>query len=71
MSHHSEVTQLCLTVGRGARGCRSVNIEIGSLQLLAKLLLVAPPIDLCGRLGLDALMCGATEVITGFPMGLV
>ena len=46
-------------------------IEIGSMQLLAKLLLVAPPIDLCGRLGLDALMCGATEVITGFPMGLV
>ena len=71
MSHHSEVTQLCLTVGRGARGCRSVNIEIGGMQLLAKLLLVAPPIDLYGRLGLDALMCGATEVMSRFCVGLV
>ena len=34
------------------------------MQLLAKLLLVAPPIDLYGRLGLDALMCGATEVMS-------
>ena len=41
------------------------------MQLLAKLLLVAPPIDLCGHLGLDALMCGATEVMSRFCVGLV
>ena len=41
------------------------------MQLLAKLLLVVPPIDLCGHLGLDALMCGATEVMSRFCVGLV
>ena len=41
------------------------------MQLLAKLLLVVPPIDLCGHLGLDALMCGATEVMPRFCVGLV
>ena len=71
MSHHSDGTQLCLTMGRGAHRHRMRNIEIGSMQLLAKLLLVAPPIDLCGHLGLDALMCGATEVMSRFCVGLV
>ena len=71
MSHHSEVTQLCLTMGRGAHTHSSSDIEIGGMQLLAKLPPVVPPIDLFGRLGLDALMCGATEVMSRFCVGLV
>ena len=46
MSHHGEVTQLCLTVGRGAHGHRLSNIKFGGMQLLVKLSPIAPPIDL-------------------------
>ena len=55
----------------GHTGLNVKYIEIESMQLLAKLLLVVPPIDLCGHLGLDALMCGATEVMSRFCVGLV
>ena len=59
-------------MGRGAHRpeCEILRLR-ASMQLLAKLLLVVPPIDLCGHLGLDALMCGATEVMSRFCVGLV
>ena len=62
-------------MGRGAgTGCGQQiveYIEIGVMQLLAKLPPIVPPIDLCDRLGLDAPMYGATQVMPRFPMGLV